>query len=85
MAERRVKTYLHEIRAGQHANAWVVRTMPFVGRRAAFAEELGADDVVLIDPGIDVCKKRALERPNPTTTVHLINRWYARASVRSTP
>jgi hypothetical protein len=52
--------------------------MPLRWRRDEFAARLKAD-VVVVDPGIETCLERAQSRPNPETTIHLINRWYAKA------
>jgi hypothetical protein len=81
LAEWWVRTYLAEIEAGMHPNAWVVRTLAFAHRRAQLAERLGAQ-VVLLDPGVEVCRERAQLRPRPETTVYAINRWYAKAGLR---
>lgn len=78
VAEEWVELYLSEIEAGMHDRAWVVRTLAEPESRTALADRLGAE-VVLLDPGMDVCKARAEERPRPARARYLIDMWYRRA------
>lgn len=77
--EQWIDLYLSEIAAGLHARAWVVRTLPEVQARRDLAERLGAE-VLLLDPGIEVCKARAQSRPRPARAEYLIDMWYRRAA-----
>lgn len=52
--------------------AWVIHTKPSASQLAEYRKD-GAD-VVLLDPGIEVCKRRAAGRP--AGTVEQIERWY---------
>lgn len=56
---------------------YVVATMPAATQRLSTAREMGAD-VVLLDPGIDVCLERAQHYPDPQATVASIQSWYER-------
>lgn len=77
LAENEIRVRVAEIRAGLHPRAWVIRTMPRPALQVAYANRLGGARIVVIDPGIEVCRQRATLRPNPASTLRLVNRWYA--------
>jgi predicted kinase len=60
---------------GYDGQAYVIRCAPAAGFRVTLARYLKAQ-VVVIDPGIDVCLSRAFGRPRGTT--HAIRDWYRR-------
>ena len=70
------------VAASDDERAWVIRSAPEWEARTELAERLRADEVVLIDPGIDVCLDRARDRP--WGTVRAIRWWYARLTTEAT-
>ena len=54
------------------ASAWIIHTKPSDSQLAEYRKN-GAD-VVVLDPGIDICKQRAATRP--AGTVEQIEKWY---------
>lgn len=57
--------------------AWVIRTLPFPEDRPEVVARLGATDVVVLDPGMDVCLERAREAGRHPDIDAVIVKWYA--------
>ena len=57
--------------------AWFIVSAPEEGQRQWWQERLGGE-LVLLDPGADECKRRAIERGTPLA-VRGIDDWYRRA------
>jgi dephospho-CoA kinase len=66
------------IKAGRHERAWVIRAIPRTYERAALAEDLGAE-VVVLDAPDDVLIARARARGDSSKTVAAIREWRKRA------
>lgn len=76
--EATIARALEGIKAGRHERAWVIRAMPRTYDRAALAQDLGAELVVLDAPD-DVLMSRAQMRNDPAKTVRAIREWRQRA------
>lgn len=61
---------------GTPGDAWLIRSLPDASHREHLAHHLRAT-VYLLDPGRDVCLRRARHDHRPTSTVHGIHHWYA--------
>jgi hypothetical protein len=68
---------LHSTPAVAGVAAWFVVSAPFLNERRWWARKLGGT-VVLLDPGPQVCKTRALARGTPHAIAG-IERWYRHA------
>lgn len=64
------------IAASSDVRAWVIRCAPDPAHRKALADFIRADEVVVIDPGVDTCLERARYLRSRRTT-GVIHRWYA--------
>lgn len=69
--------YLY-IAAATTGTYWVIRCVPEGPRRAALAQHLRADHVLVLLPGEAVLYERAQARPSPERTTAGIRRWLAR-------
>lgn len=58
------------------ANSWIIHTKPSKSQLNEY-KRIGAE-VVVLDPGIDVCKQRAESRPSGT--IEEIEKWYRNES-----
>lgn len=54
------------------AESWIIHTKPSKSQMSEY-KRIGAD-IVVLDPGIDVCKQRAEDRPSGT--IEQIDKWY---------
>lgn len=75
-AEYLMSVYIARL-AAEPQSAWVVRCLPERSAREQLAQWLKAT-VVLLDPGIDVCIRRAKADGRPAGTIKAIRRWYQR-------
>jgi hypothetical protein len=56
--------------------AWVIRTVPRPSERGHVARRLNATETIVIDPGLDVCLRRARELGRHPDVDAAILRWY---------
>lgn len=59
-------------------HTWIIDSAASQSRRLAITQRFSAA-VVCIDTARDVCLERAAQRPDPTTTIEAINRWFREA------
>lgn len=71
---------LARIAAAQDVVAYVVRSVPASRARAALAEQVRADVVYVLDPGMGECLRRATVDRRPAGTHAGIRSWYRRYS-----
>ena len=76
-AEAEVQRLLATIERDHIDGAYVIRTMAGAERRTELAARIRAE-VVLLVPGLDELARRASQRPDPTTTMRDIARWFDR-------
>ncbi|NUT53693.1 MAG: AAA family ATPase [Saccharothrix sp.] len=79
-AEMRMRAELDRIAVADVVTAYVVRGMPEPGERERLATRLRAE-VVLLDPGMDECLRRARADQRPDWTEDAIRQWYVRAGL----
>lgn len=75
-AQQVYQTNLIRIAKAQHGHAWIVRCLPDWRERQALAAYLNAE-VMLIDPGLHECIRRARRDRRPRGTERAIRSWYA--------
>ncbi|MEU1152631.1 HK97 family phage prohead protease [Streptomyces sp. NPDC005918] len=68
------KAAIAKVMAGVDADAWIIHTSPPPGAMSEY-EAVGVE-LVLLDPGIDVCLSRADEDKRPDGTAAAIEQWY---------
>lgn len=81
LTERAEQIMLGEMaRIGQADDvvAYVVRSVPTPGARAELAQQLRADVVYVVDPGIGECMRRASADGRPPGTHAGVRDWYRR-------
>ncbi len=76
-ANRHMRAGIAQVAAMTEGRAWVIRCLAGPGRRAALADYLKADEVIVLMPPIDETLRRAQTRPGPNRTTALVRRWYA--------
>lgn len=64
---------------------WVIRCAPGREERARFAREIGAHEVELLVPPLDVLIERASRRPNPVAVEQAIQKWMLKEHGLSRP
>lgn len=67
-----------EVAAADVIRAWVIRTAPGAGERAALAERLRATRVIVLCPPVHVLRRRAAQDGRSRRTYGLIERWWSR-------
>lgn len=71
-AALRVRDTLIEYAKQSQADSWIIHTKPSKSQMKDYQRH-GAD-IVVLDPGIEVCKRRAAQRPEGT--IEQIEKWY---------
>lgn len=79
-AEREMERLVDVAAAISAGSAWVIRCVPDPDDRAALAQRLQADRVLVLKPPMTVLFGRATARPAPTETKRAIWRWLDRYS-----
>lgn len=72
-------------RLGAQRTTYVIRCLPGEAQRRDFAEFIGADSTVLLNPGADVLLARAKKRKNPRQQIQAVNRWLAAEFASASP
>ncbi|GAA1790404.1 hypothetical protein GCM10009795_040120 [Nocardioides hankookensis] len=75
-AEVLMESYLDELEAAEHTDAWVIRTCPDPDDRAELAARIHADEVIVLIEDQALLLQRALERHSPEHTIRIINWWF---------
>lgn len=75
------RTALEGLHRAAAPRAWVIRCLPGPSRRAAFAEQIGAHEVVHLQPATPVLMERARRRPQPHRHVAAVRAWLAAEAV----
>ncbi|ROP36275.1 AAA domain-containing protein [Saccharothrix texasensis] len=79
-AEMRLRAELDRIAEAEDVTAYVVRCLPYPDERERLAARLRAE-LVLLDPGMVECLRRAGVDHRPEGTGDAIRQWYARAGL----
>lgn len=72
-------------RLGTERTTYVIRCLPGEAQRRDFAEFIGADETVLLNPGPDELMARAKRRNNPRQQIQAVRRWLAAEIAASAP
>lgn len=67
-------TLIDRILSGVQANAWIIHTSP--SRPLIERYQASGADLMMLDPGIDVCMERAKKDNRPEGTDEVIRSWY---------
>ncbi len=77
-AEREMDRLITQVAGMESGTAWVIRCAPEPDLRAALAERLNADRVVVLLPPLGVLMARARQRPLAEQTRRAVLRWMDR-------